>query len=171
VLPTWSSLTAKKTKASPPETRLFINNTYEGRPRQSVKRLATGWTVRGSKPGAGEGFSAPVQIRHAVPPSLRYVYNGYHVPFPGAKRPGLGVDHPPPSSAKVKERVELYFYSPSEPSWSALGKNLPFTPFSAYKLQNSSSAFPTVFSISNVSFIILLPCLLEWLDYRHSVVV
>jgi hypothetical protein len=36
--------------------------------------------------------------------------------FPGLKRPGRGVDHPPPSSAKVKERVEQYFYSPSGPS-------------------------------------------------------
>jgi hypothetical protein len=26
---------------------------------------------------------------------------------PGVKRPGRGVDHPPPSSAEVKERVEL----------------------------------------------------------------
>jgi len=27
--------------------------------------------------------------------------------FPGVKRPGHGVNHPPPSSAEVKERVEL----------------------------------------------------------------
>jgi len=32
--------------------------------------------------------------------------------FPGVKRPGRGVDHPPPSSAEVKERVELYLYPP-----------------------------------------------------------
>jgi len=32
--------------------------------------------------------------------------------FPGVKRPGRGVDHPPPSSAEVKERVELYLFSP-----------------------------------------------------------
>jgi len=32
--------------------------------------------------------------------------------FPGVKRPGRGVDHPPPSGAEVKERVELYLYSP-----------------------------------------------------------
>jgi hypothetical protein len=32
--------------------------------------------------------------------------------FPGVQRPGRGVDHPPPSSAAVKEKVELYFYSP-----------------------------------------------------------
>jgi len=31
---------------------------------------------------------------------------------PGVKRPGRGVDHPPPSSAEVKERVELYICSP-----------------------------------------------------------
>jgi len=31
--------------------------------------------------------------------------------FPGVKRPGRGVDHPPQSSAEVKERVELHLYS------------------------------------------------------------
>ena len=33
--------------------------------------------------------------------------------FLEVKRPGRGIDQPPPSSAKVKERVELYLYSPS----------------------------------------------------------
>jgi len=37
--------------------------------------------------------------------------------FPGLKRPGYGVNHPPLSSAEVKERVELYLDSPSVPSW------------------------------------------------------
>jgi len=41
--------------------------------------------------------------------------------FLGVKQPGHGVDHPPPSSVKVKERVELYLYSPSGPSWPVLG--------------------------------------------------
>ena len=41
--------------------------------------------------------------------------------FLGVKRPGRGLDHPPPSSAEVKERVELYLYSPSGFSWSVLG--------------------------------------------------
>jgi hypothetical protein len=45
--------------------------------------------------------------------------------FPEVKRPGRGVDHPPPSSAEVKERVELYLYCPSELSWTVLGRNLP----------------------------------------------
>jgi len=40
--------------------------------------------------------------------------------FPGVNRLGRGVDHPPPSSAEVKERVELYLYSPTVPSWPAV---------------------------------------------------
>jgi len=32
--------------------------------------------------------------------------------FLGVKQPERGVAHPPPSSAEVKERVELYIYSP-----------------------------------------------------------
>jgi len=52
-------------------------------------------------------------------PSL--LYNGYRVSFPGVKRPGRGVDHPPPFSAEIEERVELDLYSPSEPSWPLLG--------------------------------------------------
>ena len=41
--------------------------------------------------------------------------------FPWVKRPGRGVDHPPSPSPKVKERVELYLYFPSELLWSVLG--------------------------------------------------
>ena len=55
------------------------------------------------------------------------LYNGYWVSFPGVKRSGLGVDHPLSSSAEVKERVELYLYSHSGPSWPVLGRTLPFT--------------------------------------------
>jgi hypothetical protein len=41
--------------------------------------------------------------------------------FPGVKRPGRGVDHQLSSNAEVKERVELYLYSPCDPSWPVLG--------------------------------------------------
>jgi hypothetical protein len=47
--------------------------------------------------------------------------------FPGGKRPGCDVDHPPPSSAEVKERVELYLYFPSGLSWPVLGVSFTFT--------------------------------------------
>jgi hypothetical protein len=33
------------------------------------------------------------------------------------KRPGREADHSPPSSAEIKECVELYFHSPNTPSW------------------------------------------------------
>jgi hypothetical protein len=45
--------------------------------------------------------------------------------FPGVKLPGRGIGHPPPSSAEVKERVELYLYSPTGPLWPVLGRPLP----------------------------------------------
>jgi hypothetical protein len=35
----------------------------------------------------------------------------------GIKRPGRDADHSPPSSAEVKEWVELYIHSPNMPSW------------------------------------------------------
>jgi hypothetical protein len=31
--------------------------------------------------------------------------------FPGVKRPGRGVKHSTPSSAEVKEKLEIYLYS------------------------------------------------------------
>jgi len=61
-----------------------------GRVAQSVQRLATGWTVRGSNPGGGEIFphlSRPV----LGPPSL--LYSGYRF-FPGVKC-GRGVNLTP----------------------------------------------------------------------------
>jgi hypothetical protein len=37
--------------------------------------------------------------------------------FLGVERPGSEADHSPPSSADVKECVELYLYFPNTPSW------------------------------------------------------
>jgi len=64
------------------------------------------------------------------PPSL--LYHRQPVSFPGAKRPGRGVDYPPPSSTEVKERVELYLYSPSG-SLQAVFRVKPLTlPFNSH---------------------------------------
>jgi len=41
------------------------------------------------------------------------LYNEYKVSFKAVKRLGRGINHPTPSGAEVKERVELYLYSPS----------------------------------------------------------
>ena len=54
-------------------------------------------------------FSAPVQTGPGAHPASYTMGTGS---FPGVKRPGRGVDHPPTSSAEVKERVE--------PSWPVL---------------------------------------------------
>jgi hypothetical protein len=97
-----------------PLPRFFIQPLFLG--------IATGWTVRGSNPGGGEIFRI-LPDRPWGPPSL--LYNGYRVSFPGVKRPGRGVDHRPSSSVGVKERVELYLYSPSGPSWPVIGWTLP----------------------------------------------
>jgi hypothetical protein len=79
-------------------------------------------------PGGGEIFCTRPD-RPCGQASL--LYNEYRVSFPGVKRPGRGVDHPPSSSARVKERVQLYLYSPSGPSWPVLGRALPL-PFTHF---------------------------------------
>ena len=56
----------------------------------------------------GGRFSAPVQTGPGVHPAFCTMGTAS---FPGVKRPGRGVDHSPPSSAEVKEIVELYLYS------------------------------------------------------------
>jgi hypothetical protein len=66
----------------------------------------------------GARFSAPVQTGRGAYPASYEMGTGS---FPGVKRPGRHVDHPPPSSAEVKERVELYLYSTSGPSWPVIG--------------------------------------------------
>jgi len=66
-------------------------------------------------------FSTPIQTSPGARPAS---YTMGTRSFPGIKRPGCGVDHPSCSSAKIIERVELYFYSPSGPSWPVLGQIL-----------------------------------------------
>ena len=49
-------------------------------------------------------LSAPV---HTGPGAHPAFYTMCTTSFPGVKQPGRGVNHPPPSSAEFKERVEL----------------------------------------------------------------
>jgi hypothetical protein len=56
--------------------------------------------------------------RNVVTGDWRKLRNGASL---GVKRPGRGVDHPPPPSDEFKQRVELNLYSPSGPSWPVLG--------------------------------------------------
>jgi len=76
-------------------------------PDLGLPHKTTGWAVW-DRILVGMRFSAPPDWPWG-PPSL--LYNGYRV-FPrGTGGRGMGLTPPPPSSAKVLERVELYLYS------------------------------------------------------------
>jgi len=60
-----------------------------------------GCMVQGWNPGRGEIFCT--SPGHHPASSTVYTRS-----FPGVKQPGHGVDHPPPSSIEVKERIGLY---------------------------------------------------------------
>jgi len=55
-------------------------------------------------------FSAPVQTFPGAHPASCTMGTGS---FSELKRPGRAFNHPPSFSAEVKERVEIYLYSPS----------------------------------------------------------
>jgi len=59
-----------------------------------------GWMVRGLNPDGGKSFyTLPEQ------PGAHPAYAVGIGSYPGVKWQGLGIDHPPPYSAGVKERV------------------------------------------------------------------
>ena len=83
-----------------------------------------GWMDRGSNPCGGEIFSHP--FRPALGPAqilVQWVL-GFFLGGGGGGQSVQDMDHPPPSSAEVKGRVELYLYSPSGPLWPVLGWTL-----------------------------------------------
>jgi hypothetical protein len=67
-------------------------------------RIATRYRVDGSRDqiAFGARFSA---TDHTGPPGI--LYNGYRV-FPGGKAAGTLLSSPTPTSAEVKERIDLY---------------------------------------------------------------
>jgi hypothetical protein len=90
---------------------------------QFVQRLATDWTVRGPNPVGRRDFPHP--FRPALGSTQPPIQSAPGLSRWG-KRASRGVDHPPPSSAEVIERVELYLYSTSVPSWPVLRWTVPF---------------------------------------------
>jgi hypothetical protein len=81
---------------------------------QSISLWATGWMIGvlgfDSRRGLGI-FLSITASRTALGPThpLQWVSGTL---FLGVKRPGREADHSPPSSAEVKEWVELYLHSP-----------------------------------------------------------
>ena len=73
----------------------------------------------GDRIPVGARFSAPVQTGPRT--HLSSYKMGTGSLSPRVKQPGRGVEHPPPFSAEVKERVEPYLYSSSGSSSPDLG--------------------------------------------------
>ena len=93
-----------------------VQQGQKAKPGQSTRDKST---AREQKkiPGVGEIFcTCPDR-----PWGPKHLHNGYRVSFPRVKWPWRGVNHPPPSGAEIKERVELYLSSLSGPSRPALG--------------------------------------------------
>jgi len=67
-------------------------------------------------------FSAPILTSSGAHPASHTVGTSL---FSGIKQLQGGVNHPPPSSTKVKERVKLYLYSLPVPSWQVIGRTSP----------------------------------------------
>jgi hypothetical protein len=117
-------------------------------------------TIRTSRRGLGI-FLVTTMSRRALEPNqspIRWVRGALSL---RAKRPVREADHSPPSSAEIKELVELYFHSPNTPSWRgawlSTGTNLhlPLTCFlsTAPTFLSSflRSFFPSCLSLSNSS--------------------
>ena len=109
--------------------RSKLNEKYPLKLRMVSQALCgSGWLSRysdslrtgrsGDRIPVGARFSAPVQTVLGAYPASCTMGTGS---FPGVKRPGRGVDHPPPSKCRGLERVGLYLYSPSELSWTVIG--------------------------------------------------
>jgi hypothetical protein len=78
--------------------------------RWSVVGIATRYGLDGPEINLwGARFSAPVETGPGAHPAS---YKMGTVSFPGVKWPKGCVEYQPSSSAEVKERVELYLYSP-----------------------------------------------------------
>ena len=65
--------------------------------------LSTDWAVWGSNSGGGKVFRTSPYPGSCTMGSRS---------IPAVKWPGRNVDHPLPSKAEIKEKVELYLYSP-----------------------------------------------------------
>jgi hypothetical protein len=87
---------------------------------QSVQRWVTDWTIGvlgfDSRRGLGI-FLLTTASRTALGPTQPPIQLVPGALSLGVKRPRREADHLPPSSAEVKECVELYLHSSNTPSW------------------------------------------------------
>ena len=143
-------------------TRAFVCIKYlscrELKGRHSVASTATRYGLDG--PGSNAGGSEICHTRtHRPwgPPNL--LYNGYWVSIRGVKRPGRGINRPPPCSCEFKERVELCMCSPTGPSWSFLRSTL---------LLEGRNTFPYDFILLSSWRLMLAYCTVKMQAVRFS---
>ena len=94
-------------------------------------RISASLSLCRSRPGQLRRHRDSLRARRSNPAPIQtgtVTHPAYYTPgtrsFLGVKRSGRGVDHPPSSSAEVRERVELYFNSPWMPSLQVIGRTL-----------------------------------------------
>jgi len=89
---------------------------------QSVYRLVAGWMVRGSN-GSSSDIFRTLPDQPWSQPSL--LYDGHRFSIPGVKRPGRGVERPPPNLTPKFKKIQIYLYSFCGPSWAAIVWTIP----------------------------------------------
>jgi hypothetical protein len=140
---------------------LILNYTVHivGRIAQSVWRLATGWTVQsGDRIPLGARFSSLVKTGPGANPAS---YTMGTRSFSWVKRPGRDLDHPPSSSADVKERVQLYLNPPVWVFVACSGVNCTFTFTVSHYMADQNLNYHSLCHPSETSHLLLL--LLSWL--------
>ena len=87
--------------------------------------IATGYGMDGPGIESRWGRDFP-HLSRPTPGAHRAFYTVSTGSFPEVKRPGRGVDHPPPSSTEIKERIKLYISSPTGLSALFQGELYPY---------------------------------------------
>ena len=139
----------------------------------SVVGIATSYGLEGPGIESRWGRHFPHPFWAALEPGQPPV-NGYWAPFQGVKRPGCGVDHPPPTSVEVKERVVIPLLLPG-PSWPVLGWNLHFLTFPDTNVSlfvlNFRRTYLTSSNLVNQNFSFKVIWLIKFLcwnpDFKH----
>ena len=102
---------------------LWICTQSDDGPEQLCRYSDSLWAGQsGDRISVGTRFTAPVQTDPGAHPAS---YTVATRSFPEVERPGRDADSPSPSTAEVKETVELYICSPSGPSWPVVGWTSP----------------------------------------------
>ena len=109
--------------------------------------------------GGRKRFSSPVQTGPVAHPVSYTMGTGS---LSGGKAAVAWRWPPTPSSAEVKERVQIYLYSPSGPSWPVLGWILPLLCVPNANCSTGASFKPKVKDNFYSILLVILLCTTNW---------